>query len=95
MTTDNEARLAKVTEVASEIDTLKADVSDKQRALDTVVLDAKTNGAKYREIASAAGRSVAWVQATLNRLGYKGVRKLKREAEEAAAAAAAASGAPS
>lgn len=91
MTTDNETRLSKVTEVASKIDALKREVSDGQRDLDEVVLDAKVNGAKYREIASAAGRSVAWVQATLNRLGYKGVRKLKREAEAAAAAAAAAS----
>lgn len=85
MTTDNESKLAKVTEIASKIDGLKAEVSTSQKELDGVVLDAKENGAKYREIASAAGRSVAWVQATLNRLGYKGVRKLKREAEAAAA----------
>jgi DNA-directed RNA polymerase specialized sigma24 family protein len=77
MADDNTQKLKKVTEKASQIDALKKNVKSLQGDLDTAVLDAKTSGAKYREIATSAGRSVAWVQATLNRLGYQGTRKKK------------------
>lgn len=80
MADNNEQKLKKVTEKATQIDKLKDNVKSLQGDLDTAVLDAKTSGAKYREIAASAGRSVAWVQATLNRLGYQGTRKSKKAA---------------
>ncbi len=85
---DVDTKLKAVTDLSTQVDAGKIELSAVQRKLDAAVLDAKVNGAKYREIATASARSVAWVQAVLNRLGYKGSRKAKREAEAAEAAAA-------
>jgi len=38
--------------------------------LDLAILEAKENGATYRDIAAAAGVSTAWVQTALERCGY-------------------------
>lgn len=38
--------------------------------LDLAMLEAKENGATYRDLASAAGVSTAWVQTALERCGY-------------------------
>lgn len=87
MAEDTATKLSAVTEYATQVDTRKADIGDMQKSLDQAVLDAKTSGAKYREIASASGRSVAWVQAILNKMGYTGPRKEKREREALEASA--------
>lgn len=78
-------RTSLLTELGSKagaVDKSKADTRQRQDALDKAVLKAKQRGVKYREIADACGRSVAWVQATLNRLGYVGERTKKRLADE-------------
>lgn len=38
---------------------------------DAIILAAREEGATYREIASAAGVSTAWVQSALERSGYE------------------------
>lgn len=55
------ARLRKAKEAARK-------VRDEQDAL---ILQAREEGATYREIASAAGVSTAWVQSALERSGYE------------------------
>ncbi len=66
---------------ASAVDDSKTATKGLQARLDETVLSARQDGhVKYREIAEACGRSVAWVQATLARMGYVGERSKAKNA---------------
>ena len=54
-------------EKAAELDATKIMVEKLSREIDRMVVDARLAGYRYRDLAVAAGRSVAWVQASLVR----------------------------
>jgi len=72
--------------LAGRVDKLKADTKEAQADLDKLVLEGKNSGLKYRELAEITGRSVAWVQATLTRGGYKATKGPRSKAADADAA---------
>jgi hypothetical protein len=84
------ARLTRsLTAVATRVDKLKTDTKEAQGDLDKLVLEGKNAGFKYRELAEITGRSVAWVQATLTRGGYKATKGPRSKSETASEAPAA------
>lgn len=74
MTTEPTVRTLEIAELlqqaAQRVDDSKAITSAESLALDNLVIDARDADMKYRDIATATGRSVAWVQAVLNRHSY-------------------------
>lgn len=79
--------LDEITAKSTEIDEAKVRLSELIAECDQLVLEAVDNGEPYRDIAEAAGRSLAWVQVTLRRLGVEGPR-VRRRAVRAASSAA-------
>lgn len=53
--------------LAGKYNTRMAEADDLRVQLDVLVADAKDEGGTFREIASLADRSVAWVQGSLGR----------------------------
>ena len=53
--------------LASKYNTRTAEADDLRVQLDSLVVDAREAGGTFREIASLANRSVAWVQGSLER----------------------------
>ena len=53
--------------LASKYNTRTSEADDLRLQLDAVVLEARTAGGTFREIAALANRSVAWVQGSLQR----------------------------
>lgn len=74
---DKTAAVKDLQKKAEAVDKAKASTTTAAAALDATVLDARKLGVKYREIAEACDRSVAWVQATLAKQGYVGERSQK------------------
>jgi cyanate lyase len=50
---------------------LRLQTTEQRAELDDMIFRAKNSGATYKELAEAAGLSVAWVQSSLLRSGYK------------------------
>jgi len=65
--TSRDAHLTMASELAENLDDMRETAHTKMEQLDDVVYDARANGAKFREIAAATGRSTSWVQAALGR----------------------------
>ena len=63
----SDALLRELTERAGHLDDLRKEEADVQRVIDRLVVTARSYGLRYRDIAVATGRSVAWVQASLVR----------------------------
>lgn len=59
--------LRKVATSAARLDAVIAKEQESRDALDVLVTEARSLGVTYREIATNAGRSVAWVQNSLER----------------------------
>ena len=70
--------LAKIHARAAEVDAAKQRVSDLVTEVSELVVEAVDEGEPYRDIATAAGRSVGWVQVTMERVGVKGPRVRRR-----------------
>lgn len=79
MATRAETAVVKLKDDAKEMAVLKKQVAKLQTKFDGDVLKARNAGLKYREIAEAADKSVAWVQATLIRAGHQTVGKTVKE----------------
>lgn len=56
-----------VKRIASKYNTRTAEADDLRVQLDAAVLAARESGVTFREIASLASRSIAWVQGSLER----------------------------
>jgi|SoiMethySBSTD1v2_1073268.scaffolds.fasta_scaffold3779333_2 hypothetical protein len=59
--------LFEIATLASAIDTRRDEISELQEQLDEKVIEARRHRYRFREIAHAAGRSISWVQASLDR----------------------------
>ena len=59
--------LDEVATKASQLNVVREQAEQMQLELDQLVVRSRTAGLRYREIAIASGRSVAWVQASLIR----------------------------
>ena len=64
--------LAKIHSRAAEVDAAKQRVSELVTEVSQLVVEAVDEGEPYRDIATAAGRSVGWVQVTMERSASKG-----------------------
>lgn len=74
MTLQDDARaelLDTITDKARLVDEAKEVLDARQAELNAAVFKGKNKKLKYREIATASKRSVAWVQAVLNKSGYR------------------------
>ena len=70
--------LAQIHARAAEVDAAKARVSELVDEVSQLVVEAVDNGEPYRDIATAANRSVGWVQVTMERIGVEGPRVRRR-----------------
>ena len=70
--------LAQIHARAAEVDAARARVSELVDEVSALVVEAVDNGEPYRDIAAAAGRSVGWVQVTMERIGVEGPRVRRR-----------------
>lgn len=64
---DQDPELFDIATLASTIDDRRAEIAELQERLDERVLAARRHRYRFREIARAAGRSISWVQASLDR----------------------------
>jgi hypothetical protein len=65
---------------AREVDDAKAHLAALVRQCNELVLEAVDNGEPYRDISTAAGRSLGWVQTALEAIGAEGPRVRRRPA---------------
>ena len=59
--------LYEIATLATAIDTRRNEITELQEQLDERVIAARRHRYRFREIAHAAGRSISWVQASLDR----------------------------
>ena len=70
--------LSKIHARAAEVDAARARVTELVDEVSELVVEAVDGGEPYRDIAEAAGRSVGWVQVTMERIGVEGPRVRRR-----------------
>lgn len=64
---EHDPELHEIATLASAIDTRRSEITELQEQLDEKVIAARRQRYRFREIAHAAGRSISWVQASLDR----------------------------
>lgn len=66
-----EKNLATVDKLATRFHKKKSETQTVRDSLDDAIRAAKESGCTYRDIASSSGLSIAWIQSSLYRAGYK------------------------